>query len=129
MLRLLRKDGFGDSVFICYAILPLYDMNEKTGATSIAPGSHTPENVAYINNYRRENAEALKDTSVSRHDIAGIWVVFFSRSLPTGPGPLPSPLLEPRPHPRAGQRQGGRAVHLRHGAVSQRMPGDGAGRQ
>ena len=38
MLRLLRKDGFGDSVFICYAILPLYDMNEKTGATSIAPG-------------------------------------------------------------------------------------------
>ena len=59
-LRLLRKDGFGDSVFICYAILPLYDMNEKTGATSIAAGSHTPENVAYINNYRRENAEALK---------------------------------------------------------------------
>ena len=106
-LRLLRKDGFGDSVFICYAILPLYDMNEKTGATSIAPGSHTPENVAYINNYRRENAEALKDTSVSRHDIAGIWVAFFSRSLPTGPGPLPSPLLEPRPHPGAGQRQGG----------------------
>ena len=64
---LLRKDGFGDSVFICYAILPLYDMNEKTGATSIAPASHTPENVAYINNYRRENAQALKDTSVSRH--------------------------------------------------------------
>ena len=126
----MRKDGFGDSVFICYAILPLYDMNEKTGATSIAPGSHTPENVAYINNYRRENAQALKDTSVSRHDIAGIWVAFFSRCqryLPTGPGPLPAPLLEPGHHPWADQRQGGRAVHLRHRSLPQRLPGDGAG--
>ena len=39
-----NQDGFGEDVYICYAIMPLYDMNEQTGATAIVPGSHTTEN-------------------------------------------------------------------------------------
>jgi hypothetical protein len=34
------QDGFGPDVLICYAIMPLYDMDASTGATAIAPGSH-----------------------------------------------------------------------------------------
>jgi hypothetical protein len=34
------QDGFGPDVLICYAIMPLYDMDANTGATAISPGSH-----------------------------------------------------------------------------------------
>lgn len=34
------QDGFGPDVLICYAIMPLYDMDAGTGATAISPGSH-----------------------------------------------------------------------------------------
>ena len=34
-----NQDGYGDSEFICYAILSLWDMNRETGATAIVPGS------------------------------------------------------------------------------------------
>ena len=30
-----NQDGFGEDVYICYAIMPLFDMNEKTGATAV----------------------------------------------------------------------------------------------
>lgn len=39
---------------VCYGIVSLWDMNRKTGATQIVPGSHTPENVAHIQSYRNE---------------------------------------------------------------------------
>ena len=35
-----NQDGYGDDELICYAIMPLWDMNRETGATAIVPGSH-----------------------------------------------------------------------------------------
>ena len=30
-----NQDGYGDDELICYAILPIFDMNRETGATAI----------------------------------------------------------------------------------------------
>ena len=60
---LVVQDGFGDDVLICYAIMPLYDMNAATGATAIAPGSHKKEKVQFINKYRQEHQEEMQDES------------------------------------------------------------------
>eukprot|EP01052_Picozoa_sp_SAG31_P049687 SAG31_NODE_10996_length_1075_cov_0.922131_2_plen_90_part_00 len=30
-----NQDGYGDGELICYAILPIFDMNRETGATAI----------------------------------------------------------------------------------------------
>jgi hypothetical protein len=77
-----NQDEFGDEVFICYAILPLWDMNEQTGATAIAPGSHTPGNVAAINEWRANNQEALADTSDPDRHLKPFWALGIQ------PGPI-----------------------------------------
>lgn len=46
-----NQDGHGEEL-ICYAILPLWDMNRATGATAIVPGSHKKEKVEAINAMR-----------------------------------------------------------------------------
>ena len=39
-----NQDGYGEDVLICYGILPLWDMNRTTGATTIVPGNDSPLN-------------------------------------------------------------------------------------
>jgi hypothetical protein len=56
-----NQDGYGEEVQICYGILPLWDMNRRTGATAIVPGSH--KKVKEIERRRREfNRELFKDS-------------------------------------------------------------------
>ena len=63
-----NQDGYGRDVLICYGILPLWDMNRKTGATAIVPGSH--KCVAEIERRRREfDREVFKD-SPGHHERA-----------------------------------------------------------
>ena len=33
-----NQDGYGEDVLVCYGILPLWNMNRTTGATTIVPG-------------------------------------------------------------------------------------------
>ena len=64
----INQDGYGRDVLICYGILPLWDMNRKTGATAIVPGSH--KCVAEIERRRREfDREVFKD-SPGHHERA-----------------------------------------------------------
>ena len=36
-----NQDGFGEDVYVCYAIMPLFDMNERTGATAVSSRSRS----------------------------------------------------------------------------------------
>ena len=49
-----NQDGFGADVLVCYGIMSLWDMDRRTGATQIVPGSHKPENVEKIQSYRKQ---------------------------------------------------------------------------
>ena len=57
-------------------------MNEKTGTTAIAPGSHTPGNVARITRYRQEHKEQLRDASDPHRHLRPFW------DLGIRPGPV-----------------------------------------
>ena len=35
-----NQDGYGEDVLITYGVMPLWDMDRRTGATAIVPGSH-----------------------------------------------------------------------------------------
>ena len=61
----LNQDGFGDEL-ICYGITSLWDMNKRTGATVIVPGSHLPANVAHINDYRKQHGKELDEQQQRR---------------------------------------------------------------
>ena len=50
-----NEDGFGPSVPIYYAILSLFDMDERSGCTAVVAGSHHPARVAAITRYREEH--------------------------------------------------------------------------
>lgn len=60
------QDGgiFNGDVPKYYSILSLYDMNKKTGATAIVPGSHT--RVREVNEYVAEQADAGDSEDVAR---------------------------------------------------------------
>jgi len=52
------QEGYGEGELICYGILPLYDMNQATGATAIVPGSH--RKVKEINAWREQHGNTLE---------------------------------------------------------------------
>ena len=61
-----NEDGFGPPVPIYYAILSLFDMDERSGCTAVVAGSHHPARVAAITRYRASSTQRCSTRSSPR---------------------------------------------------------------